>query len=116
MPPFDFRTVYTGLIAVWGGRMSHTKPQDTSSPPIYVVSGGMGASGEQLALTALAQFPEADVPVMIVSHVREIAQIEAVVNRAADAGGTTGVNSICGDQKNRRKGVMIQSCPSSARW
>ncbi len=57
-------------------------------PPIYVVSGGVGASGEQLTRTALAQFEHPDIPVIIVPHVREIAQIEDVVKKAATTGGT----------------------------
>ncbi len=39
------------------------------SLPIYVVSGGTGASGEQLVYTVLAQFPEAQVPGVTVAHV-----------------------------------------------
>ena len=57
-------------------------------PPIYVVSGGTGASGEQVVYTVLAQFPDAQVPVVTVPHVHHDAQIEDVVAQAADAGGT----------------------------
>ncbi len=64
------------------------KPQITNAPSIFIVSGGVGASGEQLVRTALAQFQGVEVPVIIVSHVRQVAQIEAVVDRAAEAGGT----------------------------
>jgi regulator of PEP synthase PpsR (kinase-PPPase family) len=53
---------------------------------IYVVSGGTGASGEQLVRTVLAQFPEARVPVVTVSHVRHLAQIRHVVAQAARSG------------------------------
>jgi hypothetical protein len=52
-------------------------------PPLYVVSGGMGASGEQLARTALAQFENPNIPVIIIPHVREAAQIEDIVKQAA---------------------------------
>jgi len=31
-------------------------------PPIYVVSGGTGSSGEQLVHTVLVQFPDNEVP------------------------------------------------------
>jgi regulator of PEP synthase PpsR (kinase-PPPase family) len=57
-------------------------------PPIYVVSGGVGASGEQLVHTALAQFPGNDVPVIVVGNVRETAQIDRVIAQAVDSGGT----------------------------
>jgi regulator of PEP synthase PpsR (kinase-PPPase family) len=50
---------------------------------IYVVSGGTGASGEQLVRTVLAQFPESRVSVVTVSHVRHLAQIRHVVAQAA---------------------------------
>ena len=51
--------------------MSNTPITDPPDPPpIYVVSGGRGASGEQLARTALAQFQEADIQLVIVPLVR----------------------------------------------
>lgn len=64
------------------------KPRATGLPPIYIVSGSTGASGEQLVHTVLAQFPESRVPVIMVAHVRQMEQIEDVVNRAAATGGT----------------------------
>ena len=57
-------------------------------PPIYVVSGGVGASGEQLVNTALAQFPENDVPVITIGNVRQVEQIRRVVKAARHSGGT----------------------------
>jgi regulator of PEP synthase PpsR (kinase-PPPase family) len=61
----------------------------TGSPsPIYVVSGGVGASGEQLVNTALAQFPKNDVPVITVGNVRQVAQLKQVVKEARNSGGT----------------------------
>jgi len=59
-----------------------------SAPPIYIVTGGEGISGEQIVRTALAQFESSDVPVIIVPHVRELAQIEAAVQEAAHTRGT----------------------------
>ena len=49
---------------------------------IFVVSGGVGASGEQLVQTVLAQFPHSIVSVEIVPHVRSERQIDAVLARA----------------------------------
>jgi regulator of PEP synthase PpsR (kinase-PPPase family) len=57
------------------------------SVQVYIVSGGMGASGEQLARTALAQFEEIDVPVTIVPRVRTAADLIAIVGRAEATGG-----------------------------
>jgi regulator of PEP synthase PpsR (kinase-PPPase family) len=55
--------------------------------PIFIVSGGKGLSGEQLTRTALAQFKEADLPIIVVPHVQEVDQIRTVVNQAAETGG-----------------------------
>ena len=60
----------------------------TMTPPlILIVSGGAGASGEQLVQTVLAQFPECPVRVKTISHVYHLPQVEAVVAEAADEGG-----------------------------
>jgi regulator of PEP synthase PpsR (kinase-PPPase family) len=56
-------------------------------PPIYIVSGGAGASAEQLVRTVLAQFPDSAVPVVTVAHVRHAAQIKHVVAQARRTGG-----------------------------
>jgi regulator of PEP synthase PpsR (kinase-PPPase family) len=61
---------------------------ETKPSPIYIVSGGVGASGEQLVYTVLAQFPESRVPVITVGHVRQPEQIEAVVAQASVTRGT----------------------------
>ena len=67
---------------------SHSTPRAAAPPPIYVVSGGVGASGEQLVHTVLAQFPEHRVPVIVVPHVHQLAQVEDVVAQASTTGGT----------------------------
>lgn len=59
-----------------------------TTPPIFVVSGGEGKSGEQVVQTALAQFAGADLPVIIVSHVREHSQLTRVVQEAEACRGT----------------------------
>jgi regulator of PEP synthase PpsR (kinase-PPPase family) len=57
-------------------------------PPVYIVSGGSGLSGEQIVETVLAQFPETQVPVIQIPHVRRPQQIENTVALAAGTGGT----------------------------
>jgi [pyruvate, water dikinase]-phosphate phosphotransferase / [pyruvate, water dikinase] kinase len=64
------------------------KAADTKYPPFYVVSGGIGASGEQLIQTALAQFEKPDIEVTVIPHVRTAAEIENAVKKAAATGGT----------------------------
>ena len=63
-------------------------PRAAKRPPVYVVSGGAGASGEQLVQTALAQFPGNDVAVIVVGNVRYAEQLRRVVAQARAAGGT----------------------------
>jgi len=58
-----------------------------ATPPIYVVSGGVGTSGMQLTRTALAQFPNGDVSVIVVPHVRSEEQLEQIVEQAASRQG-----------------------------
>ncbi len=66
--------------------------------PIYVVSGGTGATGELLVRTVLAQFHDVHVPIVIRSHVHDEAQVDAVVEEASGTGGSivhTMVNGAC---------------------
>ncbi len=60
---------------------------DSIPPPIFVVSGATGASGELVVHTVLAQFRRS-VPVVLVPYVRTLADLEAVVEQAAASGGT----------------------------
>ncbi len=50
---------------------------------IMAVSGGSGASGEQVVRTLLAQFPDVEIPLQVVAHVRTPQQIIALVEQAA---------------------------------
>ncbi|MCZ2095163.1 MAG: kinase/pyrophosphorylase [Anaerolineae bacterium] len=68
--------------------MTDPSPGSSSIPPIIVVSGGRGVSGEQLARTALAQFNNREVPVEIVGEVKTSEQVRAAVARAEQTGGT----------------------------
>jgi|WetSurMetagenome_2_1015567.scaffolds.fasta_scaffold345671_2 [pyruvate, water dikinase]-phosphate phosphotransferase / [pyruvate, water dikinase] kinase len=63
------------------------KRRATVPPPLYVVSGGVGASGEQLVQTVLAQFPDNNLPVITVGNVRQVTQIKRVIAQAKQAGG-----------------------------
>lgn len=66
--------------------MASTTQQTPPPRRIYIVSGGNGASGEQLVQTILAQFPDHRLPVITVSQVRRLSQIKAVVDQAAASG------------------------------
>jgi regulator of PEP synthase PpsR (kinase-PPPase family) len=55
--------------------------------PVYLVSGGTGASGELLLGTVLAQFPGVQVPTEKRVRVQTVEAVETVVAEAAAAGG-----------------------------
>ncbi len=63
-------------------------PHSYPAPPLYIVSGGAGAVGEQVARLTLSQFEGAEVPLIIVPNVREPEQIAEVVVQAAQQNGT----------------------------
>ncbi len=63
------------------------KQPSSPPPPIFVVSGGVGASGEQTVQTVLAQFPDNGINVIVAGKVRQPAQIESVLQHAKDSGG-----------------------------
>jgi hypothetical protein len=52
--------------------------------PLYVVSGGVGATGEQLARTVLAQFQSAEVALRIFPKVFHKRQVRTIFESAAD--------------------------------
>jgi regulator of PEP synthase PpsR (kinase-PPPase family) len=56
--------------------------QTNSVPTIFIVSGGVGTSGEQLVHTLLAQFPDDAVQVTTVAHVRHPDQVAEVLRQA----------------------------------
>lgn len=84
----------------------------TTGPPIFVVSGGTGASGELLVRTVLAQFRDVNVPIVIKPHVHELEQVDVVVDEAAAAQASivhTMVNDACRArlvQEARARGVV----------
>lgn len=75
--------------AKWGPRVASYTEDDqhiiplTQGPPIFVVSGGTGATGELLARTVMAQFPNVNVPLHIEAHVLNAEQVHHVVAKAA---------------------------------
>jgi regulator of PEP synthase PpsR (kinase-PPPase family) len=56
--------------------------QTKSVPTIFVISGGIGTSGEQLVHTLLAQFPDDSVRVTTVGNVRHPEQITEALSQA----------------------------------
>jgi hypothetical protein len=64
------------------GELSPNKNTPERPQVIYVVSGGVGASGEQLVRTVLAQFPGADFTVKLFPKVFTIGQVEYIFETA----------------------------------
>jgi len=55
---------------------------------VFVLSGGLGSSGERLVRTALAQFPEQDAAVTVVGQVRSRDDLESGVDAASSSDAT----------------------------
>ncbi|MBN2044806.1 MAG: kinase/pyrophosphorylase [Anaerolineales bacterium] len=70
---------------------------DNKKYPVYVVSGGVGHSGEQVLRTVLAQFPEHAVEIKIESRVRRLERLDGIVAQAAREGGLV-VHTLVNDE------------------
>ena len=68
--------------------------------PIYIISGGAGASGDQVVQTVLAQFPEVEAQIERHPNVRDLDQIRRIVEDARRTDGTI-VHTLV-DSKLRR--------------
>lgn len=71
-----------------------------STPTIFILSGSMGASGEQLVRKVLAQFKGIEVPVKIVSRIHNVQQIEQVIMEASTSDGII-VNTMVNAELSR---------------
>jgi [pyruvate, water dikinase]-phosphate phosphotransferase / [pyruvate, water dikinase] kinase len=58
------------------------QPPGSKRPPIYIISGGVGASGEQIIHTLLAQFPNTQASVITFGNVRSVEQVKQVLAKA----------------------------------
>lgn len=59
----------------------------SQQPTIFILSGGVGVSGEQLVNTVLAQFPGNNVLVEIIGNVRSSEQVSHALSQASKVGG-----------------------------
>lgn len=62
--------------------------QTSQKITIFVVSGGVGSSGEQLVRTVMAQFPSDELRLIVVPHVHYARQLEEPVAQAAELNAT----------------------------
>lgn len=56
--------------------------QNAACPEIFIISGGVGASAEQLVYTVLAQFPNRCVPITTLGNIRHPQQIQEILVQA----------------------------------
>lgn len=59
-----------------------------AAPPLYIVSGGEGVVGAEVARLVLTQFEGVRVPLIVVPNVGDAALISEVIDKAAATGGT----------------------------
>ncbi len=59
-----------------------------AAPPLYIVSGGEGVVGAEVARLVLTQFEGVRVPLIVVPNVADATKINEVVDQAAASGGT----------------------------
>lgn len=71
------------------------------TPTIYVVSGSTGASGMQMVRTALAQFKEDQVSVILIPQVRRPEQLERLVQQAVEKRGIIVHTLVDGAMRSR---------------
>lgn len=67
--------------------VKNNQPGSHKQPPIFIVSGGVGSSGEQVVHTLLAQFPDIQPPVITLGNIRSAEQVLKAVARAKKKAG-----------------------------
>ncbi len=68
--------------------MNDGQSAGANTPPLYIVSGGAGGVGAEVARLVLTQFEGVDVPLIVVPNVRDPAQLTRVVAEAEATNGT----------------------------
>jgi hypothetical protein len=58
----------------------------TPAFPIFILSGGVGMSGEQIVRTVLAQFPDANVTIQVFPKITQEKQVEELFRHATQVG------------------------------
>ncbi len=81
-------------------------------PPIYILSGGTGASGEQIVHTVLAQFPAGHVPVTTIPNIRRTDQIDAIIERCCEEKGIL-VHTLVDETLRRHLIKSAERCGAS---
>ena len=74
-------------------------------PPIYVVSGGRGIAGNNLVQSLLIQYPENNIPVIIVPHIFNEDEVFDVILRAKTDGGLIAHTMVNSDLRKKMNDV-----------
>ena len=77
-------------------------------PPIYVVSGGRGIAGNNLVQSLLIQYPENNIPVIIVPHVFTEDEVFDVVLKAKTDGGLIAHTMVNSELRKKINDVCVE--------
>ncbi len=80
--------------------------QNSSMPPIYIVSGGKGVAGHTLVESMLIQYPDHKIPVIIEPEVSTQEQIDKITDKVIEKNGVIAHTMV--DHIARRK--LIDAC------
>lgn len=75
---------------------------------IYVISGGSGATGELLAHTVVAQFPNYELPIVVKANVTDQATIAALMAQVAAAPGNLVIHTMVDGEARQRVVALAQ--------
>lgn len=78
-------------------------------PPIYVVSGGKGVAGEIMVHSTLIQFPNNQIPVVIVPDVITDDKLEEIIQTALSTGGIIVHTMVDTDMRIKLKNECIEN-------
>jgi regulator of PEP synthase PpsR (kinase-PPPase family) len=90
--------------------MVNSNSKNEKAPPIYIVSGGKGLAGDAVVQSVLIQFPNNQVPVIIVPDVLNQVKMDEVIAKALATSGVI-VHTMV-DPEARK--MLIESCNKSA--
>ncbi len=80
--------------------------------PIYIVSGGKGLAGNNMVHSLLIQYPNNNVPVIIVPNIHEETQLIKLVEKAKQEDGL-----ITHTMVNRElRGFLKKLCEEKGKW
>ncbi len=76
-------------------------PKTSKPPTIFILSGGVGSSGEQLVNTVLAQFPDNSVQTNTVGNIRQPEQVSRALTQARKANALV-IHTLVDDRLRRQ--------------